>query len=426
MTLIRKFIPNNSFARNTITLMTGTSIAQAIPIAISPILTRLYTPEEFGVFGLYLALTSIVSVVVTGRYELAIMLPKKDSEAAQIVALSVLLSFVISSIILLFVVMFNDKVTSLLGVPEISNWLYVFPLGTLLGGVYPSLNCWCNRKRNYKRLALSRIVQTSGTSSIQLGAAGVGPSIGLIGGQILGQGVATVVLARIVVKEDTELLKRVNKLRIMAVARKYVKFPKYMVAGQLASEVSVQILLLLLGMFFGPAIAGFYSLAQRVLAAPISLVAAAIGDVYRQEAAFTYKKYGDCRNLFLRTAQKLFIFAFIPAIPVFFFGPWLFALFFGEEWRIAGEMASVISIMVFFQTISTPLSQTVLFAGMQSTDLVWQLSRLGLSLLSFYVGYTVFKSYEATIIMHVILFSLLYATHSTLQYKAASGKAKST
>ncbi|PMV85466.1 MULTISPECIES: lipopolysaccharide biosynthesis protein [Pseudomonas] len=422
MTLIRKLIPENSFARNAITLMTGTSIAQAIPIAISPILTRLYTPEQFGVFGLYLALTSIVSVVVTGRYELAIMLPKKDSEAAQIVALSVVLSFLISSIILLCVVFFNTEITHLLGAPELSLWLYLLPLSTLLGGVYPSLNYWCNRKRNYKRLALSRIVQTSATSSIQLGVAGVGPSVGLIGGQILGQGVATVVLGRIVVKEDAELLRSVTKLRVLAVARKYTKFPKYMVAGQLASEVSVQILLLLLGMFFGPAIAGFYSLAQRVLAAPISLVAAAIGDVYRQEAAFTYKKTGNCKDLFLRTALKLFAFAFIPALPVFFFGPWLFALFFGEEWRAAGEMASVVSIMVFFQTVSTPLSQTVLFAGMQSTDLIWQLSRLGLSLLSFYIAYTMFNNYQIAIIMHVVLFSFLYLTHTVLQYRAASGK----
>jgi len=265
-------------------------------------------------------------------------------------------------------------------------------------------------------------VQTSATSSIQLGVAGVGPSVGLIGGQILGQGFATVVLGRIVVKEDAELLRSVTKLRIMAVARKYIKFPKYMVAGQLASEVSVQILLLLLGMFFGPAIAGFYSLAQRVLAAPISLVAAAIGDVYRQEAAFKYKKTGNCKDLFLRTALKLFIFAFIPALPVFFFGPWLFALFFGEEWRTAGEMASVISIMVFFQTVSTPLSQTVLFAGMQSTDLIWQLSRLGLSLLSFYIAYTMFNNYQIAIVMHVVLFSVLYLTHTVLQYRAASGK----
>jgi O-antigen/teichoic acid export membrane protein len=90
--LLTKLKPKSEFAKNVLTLMTGTTIAQAIPIAISPILTRIYTPEDFGVFALYMSLASIISVVATGRYELAIMLPKKDDDAINIVALSTLIS----------------------------------------------------------------------------------------------------------------------------------------------------------------------------------------------------------------------------------------------------------------------------------------------------------------------------------------------
>ena len=83
--------------------MTGTGLAQAIPIAISPILTRIYTPEEFGVFALYMAIASILTVLVTGRYEMAILLPKKDRDAMSLVALSIALSFFISIILLIIV-----------------------------------------------------------------------------------------------------------------------------------------------------------------------------------------------------------------------------------------------------------------------------------------------------------------------------------
>jgi O-antigen/teichoic acid export membrane protein len=86
--MLNKLKPKSEFSRNVLTLMTGTTIAQAIPIAISPILTRIYTPEDFGVFALYMSVVSIVSVVATGRYELAIMLPKKDEDAINIVTLS--------------------------------------------------------------------------------------------------------------------------------------------------------------------------------------------------------------------------------------------------------------------------------------------------------------------------------------------------
>ena len=106
---------NTPALKNIITLMTGTTIAQAMPIAISPILTRLYSPEDFGVFGLYMAIASIASVFVSGRYELAIMLPKSDDDALNIVFLSLTLSSVISAVMLLLITLFDYKIAKLLG-----------------------------------------------------------------------------------------------------------------------------------------------------------------------------------------------------------------------------------------------------------------------------------------------------------------------
>ena len=101
--MFNKLKPKSEFSRNVLTLMTGTTIAQAIPIAISPILTRIYAPEDFGMFALYMSVASIISVIATGRYELAIMLPKKDEDAVNIVALSIIISFFVSFISLLIV-----------------------------------------------------------------------------------------------------------------------------------------------------------------------------------------------------------------------------------------------------------------------------------------------------------------------------------
>ena len=113
--MLKKFIPKSSYARNVITLMTGTGLAQAIPIAISPILTRLYGPDEFGVLGLYMAVVSIVVVLVTGRYELAILLPRQDRDAMNVMAVSVLLSGVISAVLWVLVAVFNRPIAELLG-----------------------------------------------------------------------------------------------------------------------------------------------------------------------------------------------------------------------------------------------------------------------------------------------------------------------
>jgi len=167
--MINKLKPKSEFSRNVLTLMTGTTIAQAIPIAISPILTRIYTPEDFGVFALYMSIASIVAVVATGRYELAIMLPKKDEDALNIIALSMIIAFFVSFITFLIVFLFNAQITSLLGNPEISNWLYFIPITVLLTGIYQSFNYWSNRKKQYRRLATSRVIQSGTTATTNLG-----------------------------------------------------------------------------------------------------------------------------------------------------------------------------------------------------------------------------------------------------------------
>ena len=161
--------------------MTGTTIAQAIPIAISPILTRIYTPEDFGIFALYISFSSIFSIIATGRYELAIMLPKKDSDAINIVVISFFMSFIISFIAFLLIVFFNQPIASFLGNKEISSWLYLIPVSVLLTGMYQSFNYWNNRHKRYKQLAFSKVVQsgTSATSNLGMGFNDFGSS-GLI------------------------------------------------------------------------------------------------------------------------------------------------------------------------------------------------------------------------------------------------------
>ena len=146
---MRKKLNLNEFNRNVVTVMTGTTIAQAIPIAIMPILTRLYTPEEFGIFALYVAIASIFGVIATARYELAIMLPKKDSEAANLFNLSIIITFIISLFTLLFVLIFHQPLINLIGNPEIGKWLYFIPLTVLFTGLYQTLNYWSSRKKNF-------------------------------------------------------------------------------------------------------------------------------------------------------------------------------------------------------------------------------------------------------------------------------------
>ncbi len=387
--MLKKLKPRSEFARNVLTLMTGTTIAQAIPIAISPILTRVYSPEDFGVFSLYMSVVSIVAVIATGRYELAIMLPKEDKDAANIAALSILISFIISFTTLLIVFVFNTAITDLLGNPKISNWLYFIPVTVLLTGIYQSFNYWANRQKEYKRLASSRIMQsfTTSGSNLGMGFGGFGFS-GLILGNLFGQLLATVYLVRRVIFDDRKYLKLITKNEMYLLLKKYIKFPKFDLSASLLNVSAQQVSNILFNTMFSSSIAGYYYLTQRMLGLPVSIVAASILDVFKEQASKDFQSRGDAKEIYLKTFKKLFFLSLIPSILLYIFAIDIFTLVFGSSWAISGEYARVLIPMLFLRFISSPLSFMLYIGEKQELNLFGNFLFFTGTLLSFYFAST--------------------------------------
>jgi O-antigen/teichoic acid export membrane protein len=387
--VINKLKPKSDFSRNVLTLMTGTTIAQAIPIAISPILTRIYTPNDFGLFALYMSIASILSVAATGRYELAIMLPKKDKDAINIVLISILISFLLSFISLIIVFFFNASITKLLGNPQISSWLYFIPITILLTGVYQSFNYWNNRKKQYKNLATSRVVRSGSTAIVNLsmGFQAIGSS-GLILGGIIGQLIGTFFLGRLLFKEKKNLFKQIKKLKIFILLKRYIRFPKFDILASILNASSHQITHILFNTLFNSTIAGYYYLTQRIISVPITFIASAISDVFRESASQDFNKLGNAKKIYISTFKKLFILSFFPSIFLYIFAIDLFIFIFGEEWKVAGEYARIMTPMLFLRFISSPLSFMLYIGEKQQLNLFGNFLFLILTILSFYLADT--------------------------------------
>lgn len=399
--------------------MTGTSLAQAIPIAISPILTRLYSPEEFGRFALYMAVAMIASVLVSGRYELAILLPRRDRDALHITALAITLSIAISAGLLVIVMFLAQPLAELLGDPALAPWLYWVPASTLLLGVYQSLNYWSNRNAQYKRLAISRTVQSGSAALAQLGSGYVGSgAVGLVGGQITGQVLATSVLARLIWREDQELIRALRPLRSLALAKKYIDFPKYLIVAHGFNTASGQMPVLLLSALFSTTAAGFFTLTQRVMAAPMALIANALGDVFRQEASQAYIHLGHCKAIYQKTFKRLLLISVIPFAVFFFVAPELFGWVFGKPWRVAGEYAQILTPMAFLQFITSPLSSMFVIAEKQKLDLTWQGLLIFLAIASFFLG-NFFQSTTAALKIFSLAYSAAYIINGYMTYSFA-------
>lgn len=422
--MVKRWLPKGEFARNVLTVMSGTMLAQAIPVLISPVLTRLYSPAQLGGLALFISLIAVGVVLATGRFELAVLIPGSNREAFDLTLIGIGLAFVVSTVawigLAIFAALPSREAASFgpLGV-----WGYALPLGVLLFGVYQCLSYWNNRGKRFAALSLSKVAQsgTMCTAQVAAGLAGAG-SAGLIGGYVLGQVAANALLVRSTVRDVAGSVRRPSFTRAIAVARRHVDFPRYMIPGQLANVASLQMPVLLLTLLYGPAIAGFYSLAERVLVLPSSIIGTAIGDVYRQRAAEQYQATGQCRELYLRTAKRLAIAAAPPLLGVALLAPWLFGLVFGAAWREAGHITSVLCAMVFCQVVSSPLSQTVLLAGMHRLDMAWQFLRLALAAGSLYLGSVIWEDHRASIALFATSFCVLYALHSLMQYRAACGR----
>ncbi len=373
MSLLDRIGAKSEFGRNVVTLTTGTTLAQIIPIAISPILTRLFTPEEFGVFALYISIAAIAGVLATGRYDLAIMLPKKTSAALNVLAVALLCAAAFSAALMLVAIFCNAELTDLLDNPEISNWLYLLPITVFFSACYQSLYLWCNRCAQYRDLSVSRIAHSgsSATVNVGLGFAGVG-SAGLIVGNLVGQIGGILALLKAATTHNVKYLSVVSKRKMTAMAVRYKKFPLYFSVTYGMNSLAQNMIPIILSGTFGAHYAGYYFLVHRAIMGPMGIVSSSIGSIFFQRVS----QQTDPSGFYLRISLYLLIVGILPALTIYHFGPVLFSFAFGDEWQISGEIASCLVLMFLLSFITIPVSQLSTIQQKVIYNFLWQLALL--------------------------------------------------
>ncbi|MBU8880791.1 oligosaccharide flippase family protein [Bacillus sp. FJAT-29790] len=356
------------FSRNIFVLLTGSILSQAIPIAVSPIITRLYSPKEFGVFALYVSIFSIISVVATARYELAIMLPDNEEDAVNLFGLSIVIASIISLISLVIVMLFHSKIVGLLNEPDISSLLYFIPLSILCTGVYQALTYWANRRKQYKRMTASKINQSGLTALCNLlfGSTGVKFS-GLIGSLIIGQLLATGIFARQLWKEDHPYKNLLNKEQMIKNAKKYKDFPKINSFHAFLDMIKENGVVFIIASIFGSTILGYYSFTMRMLKLPAGLISSSVSQVIYQKSTEIYNSNGDLQIFIRKTMILLALFGTPVFLIIILFAPMLFEWTFGESWREAGVYAQLISPWMLANFVVSPTSHIPIILNRQKT-----------------------------------------------------------
>ena len=379
--MINKLKPKSEFTRNVLTLMTGTTIAQAIPIVISPILTRIYSPEDFGLFALYMSIVSILTVIVAGRYELAIMVPKNNRRAFSVLVLAILFTVIFSIIILIIICIFKFQIINLFHQSEISIWIYFIPLSIMLNGIYQSLYYYFLRNKLFSTLAKGKVYQSFMASSVNLLLFFMKNETGLVAGSILGQ------LSSIYIFLSTggsSLVKKVSFKQIQYMFILYIDFLKYNSLSALLNYSSIEFAILFISSFFQPETVGIYFLTQKILFAPSGIIGSAIGQVFIQKV-FDKNRNFDINKLFHSTIIKLLYIIILPSIVIYIYGEDIFLYIFGKDWSQAGLYAKIMLPYFILRFIGAPVSTLPSLMGYQKNMLYWNMFRLlGVMLIGYF------------------------------------------
>jgi lipopolysaccharide exporter len=350
---------SSSFSGNVLKLMTGATFAQALGILVAPIVTRLFAPEAFGIAALFLSITAIIGVIVCLRYELAIMLPKTDEEATNIVAVSLCSVILITIVSALLVFFGSDFIVRLIKAPELKNYLWLIPLFVFFSGVSAALNSWNSRTKHFGRLSVIQIISSVITQATKLTAGFAGFVSGgvLILTTLLGSVVSTSMLGEQIWKDDKKLfISNVRWQKIRAGFVRFRKFPLIDTWGGLLNTVSWQLPALMLSSFFSLSVVGFYALGLTVLQRPLSIISGSLSQVFYQRASEEKNIKGNNAALVENLMDKLMFVGILPTAMLAMVGEELFAVVFGARWAEAGRYTQILAPWVFFWFISSPLS----------------------------------------------------------------------
>jgi O-antigen/teichoic acid export membrane protein len=416
-------IIKSEFGKNVLTLMTGSTISQIIPLALIPVLTRLFSPEEFGVYTFYMSLITFFLVVSAGRYEQAIVLPKEKKEAINVLGLSFSILFAFVSILFLILLLFKDYIEYKINLPILNDWLWFLPICVFFASSYRILTYWSNRNKRFKGTSYSVISQTGTRMTTQLvggvekyqiisekgnlftffksifkkswiNPEGVTPlGVGsLIISYAVGFLIGTLVLLFPFIKNDRKLLKEISWSEMKTQAKVYEKFPKINSLHSLGDELKNFGVTSTLLYVFGDMVLGFYSMTFRILRAPLSVIGNSFAQVFYQKAAEMHANKQNYVPLVDKTVKKLALIALPIFLTILFFGPFLFEFVLGDKWRVAGEYAQYLTPWLFLNFIISPIQQIGIIVNKQGVIFLFSLLGNAIIFGSIFIGGYVFDN----------------------------------
>jgi O-antigen/teichoic acid export membrane protein len=398
----------------------GTVISQILGIIFVPILTRIYSPSDYGTLSVFISLLSILTVGATLQYELTIPIAENNDDALYLVILSFLIVLIITIILFLSLLFFGNLLAEIFHIEFILPYNWLFCLGFFGISGYQILTYWAIREKNFVQITHTKITQSiSGSvSKIILGILSYG-SFGLIFGEIIGRMLGIGTLGRTILPKILRMIHNFDFRKMRSLAFKYNKFPTYSFPASFINEISLQIPILFLTSIFGLEIVGLYTLSFSMLVLPVLLVSHSIAQAYLAEVSDLFRNKSDkMLDLYQKTTKKLFFFG----APLIFIGaiisPIVYPIIFGSAWKDADLFSLPLSIMVIAAIVVSSTDSLALI-GYNHWSLIWNICRTIIVIFGFFLAFQFNLSPVTTILLYSLLMTIMFAINYILNIKAA-------
>lgn len=394
----RRLIRESSLARSSLALITGTISSQAIVFLLSPILSRIFAPADFGDFANYTAWVTFLGLLSNFRYEHAIIVAKGRLGTNRVMALATSLTLasafayaIGASLVYLF---YSDSgyLNAIRGV------ILFIPLGVVSAFLPSVLTMYNTRAGKFRRLATVAVVQVVCTTLSQIVFGLLHFEHGLLLGAITGNTLSGVVLLFWFLRTNSwrHVRREMALPQLKLTATEHMNFPRYSLGADAINVVVQQFVPVLLMAMFNPAIAGLYAFATRVVRVPFLIVSSAVSTVLRKQAADHLRREGSLRSLFNATLTSLSVLAVVPLLVFGLFAGPLFVTVFGDKWREAGRVVQILSPGIALEFIAFPLTVLFVITGTQRYSFRLQLIGFGLLLSALMIGRYLVAGFIAT------------------------------
>ena len=406
-----------TFWKHVITVLGGALGAQALPLLAAPLITRMCTPADMGAFSMWLAVVAVAAVGATLRMETAMIL---DHEAGQQrTCFGVVLYTATITAVLVTSLAVLAHVADIPAVRQLS-WpaLLTVGVGTWLTANMQTLIAYATSHNAFGKAARAKIWGAGTIAAAQLLLLACGAdALGLLAGQLIGLATGLLVARRLLNPPQVGLT-----LTLGPDGRAYLsrhrKFWQFTLPSNLLNSLVGQLPLILIGMRHGALAAGLFALTQRVLAAPISLLAASVLEVFKRQSVHEFQEVGNCKQAYRYTFKVLLLLGLLPSLTLLLFSPQLFAWVFGPAWREAGELAQILAPLYFLNFIASPLSYVFFVTGKQNVDLWWQVTLFVMTVAVFVMP----GSLHENVLWYAIGYSTLYLVYLHMSWQCSQNR----